>query len=173
VTVPPDARSRPSTTANELDTLVGFLDRFRETLEWKCAGLTPDQLATRSVPRSQLSLLGLVRHLAEVEGWWWRTFAGESFPKRYTREPHPNGAFSGALATADAVADAWDYWHAEVDHSREIIAAHQLDDVAEFGEPYRKPFSLRWIVVHMIEEYARHCGHADFLRERIDGAIGD
>jgi hypothetical protein len=171
--IPPDTRSRPGTTDGERDMLVGFLERFRETLVWKCAELLPEQLATRSVPPSPLSLLGLVRHLAEVEGWWWRTFAGEPFPKRYVREPNPQGAFTGAVATADAVTDAWDYWRTEVAHAREIVAAHELDDVVEFGPPYHKPFSMRWILVHLIEEYARHCGHADFLRERIDGVTGD
>lgn len=155
------------TVADERTTLLGFLDYYRATVELKCDGLTPEQLAERTVPPSPLSLLGLVRHLADVERGWFRGFVGEPNGPRYRAEP--DGDFVHAVGEADQVAEAFGYWHAEIEHAREVGAKADLDAVfTRKGQTY----SLRWVLVHMVEEYARHVGHADFLRERIDGAVG-
>jgi uncharacterized damage-inducible protein DinB len=170
------AGERPHTpkTGNELDTLSGFLDHYRATLRLKCAGLTPEQLAERSVPPSSLSLLGLVRHMAEVERGWFRGFADEDTEPRYYSDDDPDGDFDNVQATQQQVDDAFGYWRAEIEHAREVVAAaSDLDQsFTRVRGGREQTISLRWVVVHMIEEYARHCGHADFLRERIDGATG-
>lgn len=158
-------------TAGERETLAGFLDHFRATLALKCDGLSPDQLAERAVPPSSLSLLGLVRHMGEVEQGWFRGFNGERVTPRYCSDENEDGDFDDVVAERVAVEDAFGYWQDEIEHSREVAASHELDET--FTHPVSKvEHSLRWIMVHMIEEYARHCGHADLLRERIDGVTG-
>ena len=168
-------RPEPETHADERTTLLGFLDYYRATLELKCDGLSAEQLADTNVAPSPLSLLGLVRHMADVELGWFRHLVGGA-PKNYRYYDEggedPDLDFHGAVADQAVVDDAFDAWHAEIAHAREVIAGRSLDDTfvsSRTGEV----FSLRWVLVHMIEEYARHCGHADFLRERIDGATGD
>jgi len=153
----------------ERATLVGYLRDQRLTLQLKCSGLDAADLARRSVEPSNLSLLGLVRHLAEVErGWFRRRLAGQDAPPHYTTETNPDGDFDGAVPDPEMVAEAWDTWRAEVAFTDRFVAeAPDLDVVEkEDGLP------LREVLVHMIEEYARHNGHADFLRERIDGRVG-
>jgi uncharacterized damage-inducible protein DinB len=150
--------------------LDGWLDYHRLTLAWKCEGLTDDQLRERSAPPSSMSLLGLVRHMADVErAWFRRRVAGEAAPYQFWTDANHDADFDD-VADAD-VPGAFTAWRQECDRSREILAAApSLDDTFNVnGEQY----SLRWIVTHMVEEYARHNGHADLLRERIDGAIGD
>lgn len=149
--------------------LAGVLAAQRATLEAKCAGLD-GELADRAVPPSTLSLLGLVRHLADVERRWFRTvLANEDAPPRFSSPTDPDGDFDGA--TPDAAAEAWAAWRAEVTFAEDFTAtAPNLDVTGE--DDWRGTVSLRWVLVHMIEEYARHNGHADLLRERIDGAIG-
>jgi uncharacterized damage-inducible protein DinB len=170
MTIPMPDRREPDLTADERPLLTGFLDYYRDTLATKCAGLSAEQLAERAVPPSPLSLLGLVRHMAEVELGWFRRFNGEDVVHRYSTEDNPDGEFLDAAAKPEQVDEAYRYWQEEVRHAREVVAAHSLDDTfTRRGAT----FSLRWILVHMIEEYARHCGHADFLRERIDGDTGD
>lgn len=168
-----DPRHDPPGAGDEAATLVGFLRWHRETLELKCSGLDSDQLARRSVEPSTLSLLGLVRHMADVERWWFRRFmAGEDVPPRfYSAEDH-DGDFNGALADPQLVAEAWDAWRSEIEFAERFVAENDLDTIGARSDPDRGPRSLRWVMVHMIEEYARHLGHADLLRERIDGAIG-
>ena len=166
-------RAEPGTTGDERTTLTEFLDYFRATLATKCAGLTPEQLAERAVPPSSLSLHGLVRHMAEVERGWFRRYNGEDTHPRYYSKDNPDGDFDDATADQAAIDEAFAFWQDEIAHAREVTAAHQLDDVRPIPRDPRQDFSLRWILVHMIEEYARHCGHADFLRERIDGVTGD
>lgn len=148
-----------------------YLDHYRMTLELKCEGLTAEQLATRSVPPSTLSLLGLVRHLARVEhSWTRRVLEGQpQLPRLYRTEEDPDLDFNQALADAEVVADAWDTWRGEVAHARSVLADLDLD--AEF-DVHGKLVEARDIIVHLIEEYARHCGHADLLRECIDGRTG-
>lgn len=156
----------------ERATLVGYLRNQRLTLELKCAGLDAEALARRSVPPSNMSLLGLVRHLAGVEQYWFReALAGEPAPPRHYRAgDDPDGDFNDAVADEEAVADAWKTWRCEVDFAERFVAA--APDLAVAGRHDDEAIALREVLVHMIEEYARHNGHADFLRERIDGRIG-
>ncbi|MFD4722357.1 DinB family protein [Streptomyces sp. NPDC058423] len=163
-------RTQVSTVAGEREMLEGWLDFHRETLALKCAGLGDAQLREASVPPSGLSLLGLVRHMAEVERIWFRQILdGEDAPPLYFSEEDPDGEFH--LAADDTFAAAAGAWRAEIARARELAAPRSLDDLSK-EERHGKRFSLRWIYVHMIEEYARHNGHADLLRERIDGATG-
>ncbi len=166
--VPQDPRPRPSQLGDEASTLTGFLRWQRETLAWKCAGLADSELARRAVAPSPLSLLGLVRHLAEAERHWFRrVLAGDDVPGVFGED-----SWHGARADASAVADAWEAWRAEVDAADRFVAGAESLDVRGHDEVYGA-VSLRWVLVHMVEEYARHNGHADLLRERIDGAVGE
>ena len=148
-----------------------YLDRYRMTLELKCEGLTPDELAARSVPPSNLSLLGLVRHLARVEhSWTRRIFEGQTeLPLLYRSEADPDLDFTEAVADDEIVADAWSTWRAEVEHARAVYVDVDLDAVFDVGD---QRVEGRDIVVHLVEEYARHVGHTDLLRESIDGRTG-
>jgi uncharacterized damage-inducible protein DinB len=168
-----DPRHEPPGAGGELETLLGFLRWQRETLELKCSGLDAEQLARRSVEPSTLSLLGLVRHMADVERWWFRRFmAGEDVPPLYYSAEDRDGEFNGAVADARLVTDAWDAWRAEVEYADRFVTEHDLDTIGKRNDHDRGSRSLRWVLVHMIEEYARHLGHVDLLRERIDGALG-
>jgi uncharacterized damage-inducible protein DinB len=160
-----------SPVAAERPMLEGWLEYHRQTLLFKCAGLTAEQLKRRSVEPSSLSLLGLVRHMAEVErSWFRRRFAGEQVDHLYSRDGHIDGDFND-VDSADAEAD-FATFHAEVELARAAAAGHSLDET--FTHPAKLvDYSLRWVYIHMIEEYARHNGHADLLRERIDGVTGD
>ncbi len=141
--------------------------RYRLTLELKCADLDAEQMAQRSAPPSTMSLLGLVRHMAEVErGWFRREMARSDVPALY-RSDDQDGDWNGASADRVLVEEAWRAWRAEVGFAEEFVAG--TADLAAVG---RSGVSLREVLVHMIEEYARHCGHADLLRERIDGRVG-
>ena len=152
----------------ERDTLVGYLRDQRLTLELKCSGLDAEQLARRSVEPSTMSLLGLVRHMAAVEqGWFRQALAGEEGPRHFRTEEDPDGDFNGAVADPEVVREAWETWRAEVEFAERFVA--EADDLGMVG---KKGDALREVMVHMIEEYARHNGHADLLRERIDGRIG-
>jgi len=147
--------------------LQAFLDWHRATLLYKCAGLTGEQLADRSVPPSGLSLLGLVRHMTEVERVWFRQrFAGEPVD-------HPFGGDKTAdFERVDPGRAAADYARLteEFKLADAAVANASLDDTFTHNNEL---MSLRMIYLHMIEEYARHLGHADLLRERIDGATGE
>ena len=167
----PGDRPRTTGVGGERETLTAFLDLYRWTLERKCEGLTPQQLAERSVAPSSLSLIGLVRHLAEVERNWFRRWAGEQSASRYWSDEHPDGDFDLVDGSQGQVDEAWAYWRDEVAFARRVSADGDLD--AGYPHPRTgETITLRWILVHMIEEYARHLGHADLLRERIDGATG-
>ena len=163
-----DPRSQDFPANTERAVLTDVLRNYRLTLELKCADLDADQLARRSVPPSNLSLLGLVRHLAGVEQEWFRIWmAGEQGPRHYRSAEDPNGDFDGALADPDVVADAWATWRSEVAYAEAYVdRTEDLGHVGANGDP------LRAILVHAIEEYARHLGHADLIRERIDGRVG-
>ena len=167
-----DPRTDPPGQGDERATLVGFLRWQRETLELKCSGLDAGQLARRAVEPSSMSLLGLVRHLAGVErSWFRRAMAGEDAPPLYSTREDPDGDFNGAVADPAVVAEAWSAWRAEVAWAERYVA--EVPDLdGTWTDPDRGPLSLRWVLVHMIEEYARHIGHVDLLRERIDGAVG-
>jgi len=166
-----DPRFSGPATGDERGMLVGFLSAQRTTLELKCAGLE-GELARRAVEPSTLSLLGLVRHLADVERRWFRrVLAGQDARPLFSSEADPDGDFDGAVSDPSAVAAAWEAWRAEVAFAERFVAeAPDLDLVGHDG--WRGKVSLRWVLIHMVEEYARHNGHADLLRERIDGAIG-
>lgn len=168
-----DPRTEPPNQGDERATLLGFLRWQRETLEWKCAGLDAAELARRAVAPSTLSLLGLVRHMSEVERFWFRRFlAGEQVPARFWNADDPDGDFDGAVPDPGVVEEAWRLWREEIAFADAFVAAAADLDVTG-DDPHRGPMSLRWVLTHMIEEYARHNGHADLLRERIDGTVGE
>ena len=163
-------RINPPYEAGERAMLDAWLDYHRATLAMKCDGLNDAQLRERSAPPSTLSLLGLVRHMADVErSWFRRVLAGEDAPPIFWSDDDPDGDFDN-VDTAD-VAEGFATWRSECERARQAAAAAPSLDVT--GLRRGEPVSLRWILVHMIEEYARHNGHADLLRERIDGAVGD
>ncbi|CAL9390664.1 DinB family protein [Streptomyces griseomycini] len=166
-------RREPDRNADERTMLEGWLDYHRRTLALKCEGLTDDQLRTASVPPSELSLMGLVRHMAEVErSWFRRVLTGEDAGPIYYSEADRDGEFH--LTEADTWQEAYATWQAEIDAARRNAAGFALDDLSRApGRAGGEPFSLRWIHTHMIEEYARHNGHADLIRERLDGTTGD
>jgi uncharacterized damage-inducible protein DinB len=148
--------------------LEGWLEFYRATLPQKCAGISHDQLKQPSCPPSNLTLLGLVRHMAKVERIWFRQrLAGEPIERLYSTDQQPDADFED-LSEADAEADLATY-QAELAAARSVAAGHSLEDTFLARDTER---SLRWLYVHMIEEYARHCGHADLVRERIDGTTG-
>ena len=168
-----DPRIEPAPRTDERTTLSEFLRWQRQTLELKCAGLAPEDLARRAVEPSAISLLGLVRHMADVEHYWFREMlAGQDVPPRFHSAADPDGDFNGAQGTAGAVEEAWQAWREAVDFAESFVGNAADLDVTGDGQQ-RGAVSLRWVLVHMIEEYARHNGHADFLRERIDGATGE
>lgn len=169
-TTPEVGRVEAPYVADERQMLDGWLDYHRQTLLSKCAGLTADQLKLRTVEPSSLSLLGLVRHMAEVErSWFRRRFAGEQVDFLYFSETNPDADFDD-LDTANAEADLATFG-TEVELARTAATGHSLDEI--FLSRRQVEMSLRWAYIHMIEEYARHNGHADLIRERIDGTIGD
>jgi len=156
----------------ERATLLDYLRRYRLTMEMKCADLDAAQLASRSVPPSTMSLLGLIRHMAEVERHWFRRVMAQSgAPPLYWSEDVPDADWVGAVADPALVDDAWRAWRGEVAFAEKFVADSPDLGVKGF-EPDGGSPELRSVLVHMIEEYARHCGHADLLRERVDGRIG-
>jgi uncharacterized damage-inducible protein DinB len=166
-------RSRPGLQVGERDMLNGWLEHHRAILLWKCEGLTDEQLRRRSVPPSTMSLLGLIRHMTDVErGWFQQVLLGEDAPPLYETPGDSDGDFNG-VDEAD-VAAAFSAFEAECEASRRAAAAApDLDVLSEYrSERMGEQFSLRWILTHMIEEYARHNGHADLLRETVDGTTG-
>jgi uncharacterized damage-inducible protein DinB len=171
-TAPPVGRAELSRTPGEREGLEALLDYQRDTLLLKCAGLTASQLKERAVPPSRLSLLGLIRHMTEVERWWLRIHAANiDLPFPY--DPKSTGLDFEALDEADAAANIEAY-RQEIEQARETMAGKQLDDVVpSHGHHPEQVRNVRWLYLHMIEEYARHNGHADLIRERIDGSVGD
>ena len=159
-----DPREKIQAPNDERGVVLAYLRRYRMTLEMKCADLDAEQLARRSVPPSTMSLLGLVRHLTAVEHNWFRRVMGrQDVPRLY---PHDED-FEGAVADPEVIARAWRDWRAEVAFADEYLATEP--DLGTLGAG---DIPLRDVLVHLVEEYARHCGHADFLRERIDGRVG-
>jgi uncharacterized damage-inducible protein DinB len=163
-----DPRESSEAATDERGILVDYLRRYRLTMELKCAELDAEQLARRSVPPSTMSLLGLVRHMSEVERYWFRrVMDDQDVPKLYCTKDDPDGDWDGAVADPAIVDEAWRTWRAEVQFAEQFVAS-----AADLGDHGATQMPLRQILVHMIEEYARHCGHADLLRERIDGRVG-
>ena len=169
-------RTEVPLNGDERTMLNAFLDSQRDTLEWKCSGLTPEQLKEAASPPSRLTLLGLLRHLTEVEYFWLEgvLLGEESHLGMYSGEANPvEGDRAWTDLESRPVEAVMQNWKEACEASRrnaaslpslEDAAAHQWDE---------GPVNLRWITVHMIREYARHTGHADLLRERIDGATGE
>jgi uncharacterized damage-inducible protein DinB len=156
---------------DERSNLLEYLRAYRVTLRMKCEGLTPEQLASKSVPPSTLSLLGLVRHMAKVErDWFRRCAAGEDVPRIYWSEQDRDEAFTGAVADPKVVAEAFAALDREVAFARAFVEEHT--DLGEEYPHHDDRISLREMLLHMVEEYARPCGHADLLRECIDGRTG-
>ena len=177
---PVPERVDPPYRDGERAAVEAWLDFHRATLLHKCAGLTAEQLGRRSVPPSTLSLRGLVRHMTEVErAWFRRVLDGQQAPPLYYGPDDDDGDFDAVGRDTDhpdpdtAIARELAAFTAEVEVSRALAAEHEsLDDVGA-GLRRGQAVSLRWIYLHMIEEYARHNGHADLLRECIDGVTGD
>ncbi|WP_436499938.1 DinB family protein [Actinokineospora sp. HUAS TT18] len=163
-------RIAPPLTGDERETLRAFLDFHRATLAMKCEGLGDEELRRQSSPPSTLSLLGLVRHMCEVERTWFRrVINGEDVPFVWSDKSDYQEAYDATGATR---AEAFAAWEAEVEHSRRIEAAAESLDVTGFQPRWDAEVSLRLVMLHLIHEYARHNGHADFLREAIDGVTG-
>jgi uncharacterized damage-inducible protein DinB len=165
-----DNRPEPPLLGDETETLAGFLDYHRATLLWKLEGLDDEQLR-RAMVASGTSLLGLVKHLAYVERSWFQgVWAGQEVSFPWTKEdPDADWRIEPDETTGDVLA----LYDGECDRSREIIAAASSLDEAVVHPRWKEEVSRRWILVHMIEETARHVGHADILREQLDGAVGE
>jgi hypothetical protein len=170
--IAPDVeRPDPNLIADERRALEQWLDYHRLTLQHKCAGLTSEQLKRRAVPPSTMSLLGLVRHMTEVEQWWFRMHADQQ-DLTFPYDPDGTGADFDDIAAADAAEDLEAY-RREIVACRAATAGKELDEVVPSrGDHPDRTRDIRWIYLHMIEEYARHNGHADLLREAIDGVTG-
>jgi uncharacterized damage-inducible protein DinB len=168
---PDQPRTDPDLEASELTVLSQFLDFHRATLVMKCAGLSDADLRQRSVSPSGLSLLGLVRHLTEVEyGWFAECLDGQPEQSFYSTDDDPDGDFDNL--NAQPVAEVWQRYQAVVADSRRILQTYS--DGGEMARGTRgRPRNVRWVLTHMVEEYARHNGHADLLREVIDGSTGE
>ncbi|MEU0932986.1 DinB family protein [Embleya sp. NPDC005971] len=174
MTTTPDGRRIPPVHAGERAMLEAWLDFHRATLALKCSGLRDEQLRLASAAPSSMTLLGLLQHMAEVErNWFQRVFAGRNVPAIFGASNNDGFALDPDRGLDEVMAA----WRAEVARGRELVAAAALDDSGRLSEQDAlvlgdERVSLRWIMVHLIEEYARHNGHADLIRERIDGVFG-
>ena len=164
-------RSMPQLNADERTTLEGWLDFYRDTMVLKCDGLDEEQLRSAAVVPSRLTLLGLVQHMAEVErNWFRRVLVGEAVPPIYDPGADPDGVDGGfEVSDQSSYRTALTIWQDEIARARANCAARDLSDTSPF---MGARVTLRWIYTHMIGEYARHSGHADLIRESIDGATG-
>jgi uncharacterized damage-inducible protein DinB len=163
-------RIDPPLVGNERIMLRTFLDYHRATLAMKCDGLTDEELRCQSMPPSALSLLGLVRHMTEVErNWFRRVINGEDIPLVWSEKGDFQVAYDASTATW---AEAFGAWQTETEHSRRIEEAAGSLDLVRHNERWDEDLSLRLVMLHLIHEYARHNGHADLLREGIDGSVG-
>ena len=161
---------------DEPSVLLGYLDYHRTVLVRKAEGITDDQARLAACPPSELTLMGLIRHMADVERYWFRRrLAGEDIGPIYSSEDPDVGDPDGDLHPGpdDTMAATFAAWRAEVAEADANIAAASLDDVERTSLGNGEPGSLRRVIVHLIEEYARHCGHADLLRQAVDGTTGD
>ncbi|MFE4056580.1 DinB family protein [Streptomyces sp. NPDC059096] len=167
---PATERPLPSATAGEREMLRGYLDFHRATLALKTEGLSDEELRRCATPPSTLSLLGLVRHMAEVErAWFRRVIDGEDIPLVWSAEGDFQVAYDARTATRE---EAFAAWRTEVEHARRIEAAAGSLDLTVYAERAGQEVSLRMVMLHLIHEYARHNGHADLLREAVDGTVG-
>ncbi|NOV95957.1 putative damage-inducible protein DinB [Isoptericola halotolerans] len=165
-----DPRTTGVDPVGEKETLWEYLCRYRMTLVMKCEGLDAEQLSRRSVPPSNLSLLGLVRHLANAEHHWFtRVLQGTVAPGPFERPRAVDVDFDEAYPTDECVGEAWEAWHAAVEAADEQLVREELGREVPFDGG---TVEVRDVIIHMVEEYARHMGHADLLRECIDGRTG-
>jgi Protein of unknown function (DUF664) len=165
-----DMRAALPLVGGEREILTAYLDWHRQTFALKCAGVAHARLSEKGIPPSGLSLHGLLRHLTAVERWWFAIqFAGEELPMLYYSDDDPDQDFESLDGDVD---EAFAVWEAECRRSREIVARTPSLEATGVRRRTGEPFSLRRALVDMIAEYARHNGHADLLRERIDGATG-
>ncbi|MGP3987345.1 DinB family protein [Streptomyces sp. 3N207] len=165
-----DDRIGPPTFGSEREMLRAFLDYHRATLAMKCEGLADEELRQQSMPPSTLSLLGLVRHMAEVErAWFRRVFEDNDAPMVWSEEIDFQAAYDASASTRDETFAAWE---AEVENSRRIEREAESLDQPGYQPRWGKEVSLRMVMVHVLLEYGRHNGHADFLREGVDGTVG-
>jgi uncharacterized damage-inducible protein DinB len=165
-----DERPDPPSTGPEREMLRAFLDFHRATLAMKCEGLSDDQLREQSSPPSALSLLGLVRHMAEVERTWFRrVINAEDLPLIWSQTGDFQAAYDASQGSRE---QAFRAWQGEVEHARRIEREASSLDVTGYQARWEEEVSLRLVMLHMMHEYARHNGHADFLREAIDGTVG-
>jgi hypothetical protein len=164
-------RTEPPRIADERTMLVAWLEYWRASIHRKCAGLSAAQLAEKSCPPSPMSLIGLVRHLTEMERAYAHRLAEPGLALLYCTDASPDGDFDDVHADT-AFADL-EVFTVHCGRSREIMDGLGLDD--EFGSKLgrARPYSVRWVYQYLIKEYARHLGHADLLRERVDGAVGE
>ncbi len=164
-----DPRAQEVTWRGEREVLVGYLEHYRTTLELKCDGLSPAQLAIAAVPPSRISLLGMVRHLARVEhSWTRRVIAGHPEIKRIFPDDAGFALDHDRIGPA-YVEEAWTAWRTEVVHAREVLGRTPLDALVTVSD---QQIEVREVVVHLVEEYARHLGHVDLVREVLDGRTG-
>ncbi len=170
-TTPEVQRPERVSVAGESKALAASLDFQRATFLYKCGGLTGEQLAMRPVGRSTLSLLGLARHLADVERWWFRNhFGGEKdLPWVFFTQDNLEGDFEDG--TPESAEGDFAVLHREMEAARAVTGGRSPDDT--FQRPGGELADLRWLFLYMIEEYARHNGHADLVREHVDGRTGD
>ncbi|MBT2365859.1 DinB family protein [Streptomyces sp. ISL-10] len=165
-----DSRTGPPRFGNEREMLRAFLDYHRATLAMKCDGLTDEELRQQSMPPSTLSLLGLVRHMAEVErAWFRRVFDDNDAPMVWSDKIDFQAAYDASESTR---AEAFTAWEAEVENSRRIEREAESLDLTGYQPRWGEEVSLRMVLIHVLLEYARHNGHADFLREGVDGVVG-
>ncbi|MFJ9036898.1 DinB family protein [Streptomyces sp. NPDC102406] len=165
-----DHRTGPPKFGSERDMLRAYLDYHRATLAMKCEGLTDEELRQQSMPPSTLSLLGLVRHMAEVErAWFRRVFEDNDAPMVWSDEIDFQAAYDASESTRD---EAFKAWEAEVETSRRIEREATSLDQAGYQPRWGEEVSLRMVMMHVLLEYGRHNGHADFLREGVDGTVG-
>jgi uncharacterized damage-inducible protein DinB len=173
---PEDDPRTGGSPGGELTNIRDYLTNYRLTLGMKCDDLSPDQLAARSVPPSTLSLLGLIRHMAQVEhGWFVRVLQSQPDATRpFWSDDDHDWDFNGAVADSAAITEAFAEWKAQIAAADAWLST--LTDQTDLGTMATtsrgEPISYRDVLVHMVEEYARHCGHADLLRECIDGRTG-
>jgi uncharacterized damage-inducible protein DinB len=165
-----DNRVGPPHFGSEREMLRAFLDYQRATLAMKCEGLTDEELRQQSMPPSTLSLLGLVRHMAEVERTWFRrVFEDNDAPMVWSDKIDFQAAYDARNSTR---AEAFTAWEAEVENSRRVEREAESLDLSGRQPRWGEDVSLRMVMVHVLLEYGRHNGHADFLREGVDGTVG-
>ena len=164
----------PPLAGTDVEHAVGTLERLRATFRWKADGLDVDQLRSRPFPSSELSVGGLLKHLAVVEASWVNlTFAGGVEPPSWTGQQQVEGeGWTFRTAAADSPEQLFAWLEEAQRVTERVVAGAATLDVLAHEEPWGEPCSLRWVLLHLVQEYARHLGHADLIREAVDGTVG-